>query len=135
MYNIKLLTEVITITSVMMNLTEVLPTPIEDSNSPDESSSSDKFATFMSGRNCGEQASYNGYTYSHGYDNVINGNRYWACKDKKKYKPACKGQLARDGSPPHLGDMFLRFYNIVKAVRHLMLEFKSFFLPFEQLAL
>ena len=58
----------------MMNLTEVLHTPVEDSNSPDESSSSDKFVTFMSGRNGGEQASYNGYTYSHGYDNVKNGN-------------------------------------------------------------
>ena len=49
--------------------------------------------TFMTGRDGGEQASYNGYTYSHGYDNVKNGNRYWACKDKKKYKPACKGRM------------------------------------------
>ena len=27
-----------------------------------------------------------------------NGNRYWACKDKKKYKPACKGWMTTTSS-------------------------------------
>ena len=41
----------------------------------------------------GEQKVYDGYVYSHNKTNASNGNRYWLCKDSKKYSPTCKGRL------------------------------------------
>ena len=53
--------------------------------------------TFHTGRLRGQQCSYSGYIYTHNKSRR-DGHRYWNCKDRRKYKPPCKGRLSTLGT-------------------------------------
>ena len=53
---------------------------------------------FTVGRNRGEQATYDGYIYSSNGKNSNNGNRYWCCKDNRKFTPKCNARLTTNGN-------------------------------------